>query len=493
MAEMHGYDWVSKWALYSPNHIALQEHGSEAVISYKDLNEKADALSSYFNNGLRLQKGDRIACIAMYSISYVVLFVACQKTGIILVPLNYRLASKELGEIIHDADPKFIFAQDQFSSLIPQSHHYQLLELDFHSIPLNTTYDRTSIDEDDPIMILYTSGTSGSPKGVLYSHKMLFWNSINTEISLHINSNSKTIIVMPSFHTGGWNVLLTPLLHHGGFTYLMQKFDAEEVMQKIEETQCNVFMGVPTMLAMMAQESSFEKWNPKYLDYIIVGGEAMPLALIEKYAKKNIAIRQGYGMTEVGPNLTSLHQDDAIRKMGSIGRPNFYVDIKIIKENGDSALVDENGELWLKGPMVTKAYFRNDEASLNAFSEDGHWFKTGDIVRQDSEQYLFIIDRLKNMFISGGENVYPAEVERALRKMKAIKECAVIGIPDEKWGEVGKAFIVINEGHDVCDQDITSHCSIYLAKYKIPKQIIFINKLPKTDSGKINHKILKNL
>lgn len=157
------------------------------------------------------------------------------KTGIILVPLNYRLASKELGEIIHDADPKFIFAQDQFSSLIPQSHHDKLLELDFHSIPLNTTYDRTSIDEDDPIMILYTSGTSGSPKGVLYSHKMLFWNSINTEISLHINSNSKTIIVMPSFHTGGWNVLLTPLLHHGGFTYLMQKFDAEEVMQKLKK------------------------------------------------------------------------------------------------------------------------------------------------------------------------------------------------------------------------------------------------------------------
>jgi len=490
MKEMHGYDWISKWALYSPDHIALEEHGTNSKINFADLNQFADNLSFYLTHDLKLMQGDRIACLSLYSIDYVILLVACQKTGIILVPLNYRLSSSELTEILDDADVRYIYSQENFKNLISSQFHALILDIHFQTKQSSSPqFAKPQILEDDPIMILYTSGTSGKAKGVLYSHKMMFWNSINTAISLHLNANSKTIIVMPPFHTGGWNVLLTPLLHFGGYSYLMQKFEAKEVMQKILETDCNLFMAVPTMLSMMAQESSFESWNPDKLKYIIVGGEAMPLALIDKFAKKNISIRQGYGMTEVGPNLTSLHQDDAIRKMGSIGRPNFYVEVKIVKENGEAAAVNENGELWIKGPMVTKAYFRNETASSLAFTEDKLWFKTGDIVRQDEEQYLYIVDRLKNMYISGGENVYPAEIERVLRKMESIKECAVIGISDAKWGEVGKAFIVVNS--PLTEVEIIAHCQQNLAKFKIPKQFVFISELPKTDSGKINHKALK--
>lgn len=222
---------------------------------------------------------------------------------------------------------------------------------------------------------------------------------------------------------------------------------------------------------------------------MIVGGESMPIPLIRKYAEKGVAIRQGYGMTEVGPNLTSLHQDDAIRKIGSIGRPNFYVRHRIVNEEGKDADVNQSGELWLQGPMVTPGYWHNEEAGKNAFSEDGLWFKTGDIVREDEDKYLYIVDRLKNMFISGGENVYPAEIERVLRQIPEVKDCAVTGVKDDKWGEVGKAFLVLNA--PVTEEKIKSFCMENLAKFKIPKHFVYLESLPRTDSGKIDKKALK--
>lgn len=252
-------------------------------------------------------------------------------------------------------------------------------------------------------------------------------------------------------------------------------------------------MGVPTMLGMMANEKSFEISDLSCLDYIIVGGESMPIPLIERYATKGVAIRQGYGMTEVGPNLTSLHQDDAINKKGSIGRPNFYVQHRIIHENGHDCKANEAGELWLRGPMVTPGYWHNDIATKDAFSPDGQWFKTGDIVIEDEDKYLYIVDRLKNMFISGAENVYPAEIEKVLRQLADIQECAVIGVKDEKWGEVGKAFIVKPAESLISDEEIRNFCISKLAKYKVPKYITFIAALPKTDSGKIDRKLLKFL
>jgi len=348
------------------------------------------------------------------------------------------------------------------------------------------------VDEDHPIFILYTSGTTGKPKGVLYSHKMLFWNSVNTAMTLKINSDSKTVVVMPPFHTGGWNVLLTPFLHHGGTVYLCNKFEPNLTLSLLDQKECNIFMGVPTMLAMMANEIDFETSNLSKLDYIIVGGESMPIPLIERYAQKGVAIRQGYGMTEVGPNLTSLHQDDAIRKKGSIGRPNFYVEIKIVGESGNEVAHNEPGELWLRGPMVTKGYWKNEKATKEAFSDDGNWFKTGDMVIEDSEKYLYIVDRLKNMFISGAENVYPAEIEKIIIQNPKVKECCVIGVKDEKWGEVGKAFIALRE-QPISEDEIKSFCLKHLAKFKVPKYYHFLDELPKSDSGKIDRKKLKSL
>jgi len=245
---------------------------------------------------------------------------------------------------------------------------------------------------------------------------------------------------------------------------------------------------------MMAQQENFTQANFETLLYIIVGGEPMPIPLIEQYDKLGVAIRQGYGMTEVGPNLTSLPEQDAIRKKGSIGWPNFYVDIRVVKEDGSEANTDETGELWLRGPMVMPAYWNNPEMTRTAFSPDGQWFKSGDLVRCDEGGYIFVVDRLKNMYISGAENVYPAEIERVINTIEGVAESVVIGVKDERWGEVGKAIIAWRPGVNIpSDDSIRDYVARQLAKFKIPKYFMSLEELPKNDAGKLDRAKLKRL
>lgn len=499
MKKVRQADWIAKWALYSPDKIAIKEFESGRTLSYRQLNNLGEHLAQYFTQQFDLKPRDRVAILAENSLAHVVLFCAAQKANFTLVPLNYRLAVGEIEYLLNDASPSLLLAEKTFrerlsssEATIKISHHWPWEELEnFCDQQKDHTANRCSppsIDEDDPIFILYTSGTTGFPKGALYTHKMLLWNSINTAISLIVNSESRTLNCMPFFHTGGWNVLLTPFLHHGAYTCLLKKFEARTVLQLLSTEETTLFMGVPTMLKMIANETAFSTTSLASLYYIIVGGEPMPIPLIEIWHEKGVPIRQGYGMTEVGPNLTSLHQDDAIRKKGSIGRPNFYVETQIVNEKGEKVSPQTPGELWLRGPMVTPGYWAKPTASEAAFC-DG-WFKTGDRVVEDEEGYLYIIDRIKNMFISGGENVYPAEVERILVGHPAIAEVAVIGVAHEKWGEVGKAFIVLNAHMTLDESAIITYAESRLARFKIPKHFHFLEALPKNDTGKINRKVL---
>jgi fatty-acyl-CoA synthase len=280
-----------------------------------------------------------------------------------------------------------------------------------------------------------------------------------------------------------------PFMHHGAYTLVMRNFDAEKVIQALEDYEMTVFWAVPTMLKMMAESHIFNQVSLKRLRYFVVGGEAMPIPLIEKWHAKDIMIRQGYGLTEVGPNVTSLNHQDAIKKQGSIGKPNFYYDVKIADSEGNAVEAGEQGEFLLKGPCVTPGYWNNPEATKETIV-DG-WFHTGDIVRQDEEGYIYVVDRLKNMYISGGENVYPAEVEYILRQHKAVEEVAIIGVPDEKWGESGMAFVVLKKDSEASPESLTAFCRERLAKYKIPKHFRFMTALPKNDAGKIDRKYLK--
>ncbi|HEY1079130.1 MAG TPA: AMP-binding protein, partial [Bdellovibrio sp.] len=336
--------------------------------------------------------------------------------------------------------------------------------------------------ESDPVMILYTSGTTGAPKGAILTYKMLFWNSINTTLRLNISQNDCIVIFLPFFHTGGWNVLTTPFIHRGAKVVFLKKFDAEQILSLSEQEKATMIFGVPTTMDMMARSALFEKVDLKSVRYAIVGGEPMPIELIKTWDKKGIPIRQGYGLTEFGPNVFSLNEEDSIRKIGSIGFPNFYIEAKVVDNEGRELADEQVGELVLRGPMCMQGYWHNEKATQETIKEG--WLYTGDLVRRDSEGYYYVVGRKKDMYISGGENVYPPEVEQILRAHPKVLEVAVVGVPDEKWGEVGKAFVVAEDA-SVSVDELLNHCVQNLAKFKIPKHFVFLKSLPKGDSGKI--------
>ena len=491
---MHNKDWIAQWALYSPEHTALKEYETGRSLTYQELNAQANYLAQRFIEKAGLQPGDRLMIMSEQCLELVGLFSMAQKTGIILVPVNYRLAPSEINYLISDARPSLLIAEQKFADKLKQlktDTSITWLE-DLQQELENTSeahFKSQSIPDEHPLFILYTSGTTGFPKGAIYTHKMLFWNSINTTLSLSLSAEDLTINCAPTFHTGGWNVLLSPLLHRGGTVGLLKKFDADRVLQLMEADQCKVFFGVPTMLKMMAESAAFATADLSQLRYFIVGGEALPLEVIRTWHDRGVKIRQGYGLTEVGPNLTSLHQDDAETKIGSIGRPNFYVEYKLVGEEHKPVATGQIGEFCLKGPMVTPGYWQNQEATDKALV-DG-WFHTGDLVREDEQGYLYVVDRKKSMFISGGENVYPAEVERVIRQLSTVNEAAVIGVPDEQWGEVGKAFVSMKNGAAFEADELRQHCLQHLAKYKVPKHWVMLIELPKNDSGKLDRKQLK--
>ena len=495
------FDWFKKWNVYNPDKVAFKEYETQRELTYGQINNLANATATYFFDELGLKKGDRIAVLSENNLEYMVLFSLAQKTGITIVPLNYRLTTRELDFMLTDSDPMLLIWEVQFAEKIMQAPHFEnivhKLEMDRLS-ELHQQFKqkehaafelKDSFDEDHPIFLIYTSGTTAFPKGAMYTHKMLFWNSMNTEIRLDITSSDRAINCAPPFHTGSWNVLLATFVLHGAYTLLMRNFDADAVLEQMEKDEHTIFWGVPTMLKMMEASNKFKSVNHERIRYFVIGGEAMPIPLIKTWADKGVPVRQGYGLTEVGPNVTSLDHSDAIRKQGSIGTPNFFYDVKLVDADGIEVDDNEIGEFILKADTVTPGYWKNEEATKNTI-RDG-WFHTGDLMTRDEEGYYYVVDRIKNMYISGGENVYPAEVEHLIMQLEEVKDVAIIGVPHPKWGETGKAFVVKKEGAEITEQQIIDYCIENLAKYKTPQFVEFLNALPVNNAGKIDRKAMR--
>lgn len=492
---MHNFqtDWLAKWAGYTPGRMFIREHNRNISWTYNDFNKRTGAFAKFLTDEHKIKEGDRIAIYSKNSSEHVLLFSACIKTGAIIVPLNFRLTPREINTLLSDAQPSLCYYDAAFREEVEKldlprnTVKADLSEisgflLDDNAEPRHTP--AKSFTTDHPVMILYTAGTTGLSKGVIITHRMLFWNSVNTGLRLDLTSSDHTQSFAPFFHTGGWNVLFTPFLHHGASHTLLTHFDPDLILSLMEREKATILFGVPTMLQMMADSSLFNKVDLSTVRYAIVGGAPMPIPLINKWHEKGVYIRQGYGLTEVGPNTFSLHQNDAIRKKGSIGFPNFYIDAKIVNGKGEEAGANEVGELWMRSPVVTPGYWKKEKETAEAIT-DG-WFHTGDMMRRDEDGYYYVVDRKKNMFISGGENVYPAEIESFLLTNDKVKEAAVIGVPDEKWGEVGKAFVVLKKPGLIKAEELIKYCTGNLAKYKIPKFIVFLDDLPKNEAGKID-------
>lgn len=490
-------DWIKRWATYRPDKLAVREHDSGRQLTYGALEGLSARAAAFLQEKLGMGKGSRVAVLAEFCLEYIVLFGTAQKLGIVLVPLNYRLTGREIAYMLDNSKPDLLIADEKYFPLLEGQEALQAIRHILKPVAFMQGAEgyhaeqevNEMLEADHPLFILYTSGTTGFPKGAIYTHGMAFWNSINTSTRLDITSQDHTLICMPPFHTGGWNVFLTPFLHHGASFTLLSKFEAGAVLRLLEDEKATLFMAVPTMLKMMLDAPEFREVALESIRYFIVGGEALPIPTIESWHEKGVLIRQGYGLTEAGPNITSLNHEDATLKKGSIGQPNFYVEYKLVDEEGRLVEQGQPGELWLSGPMVTPGYWQNKEATKAALEKG--WFKTGDVALEDRDGFLYIVDRKKNMYISGGENVYPAEVEQFLLTHPAIEEVAVVGVPDERWGESGKAFVSLREGAMLGEQEVIAWCRVGLAKYKIPKYVHFIGELPKTDTGKIARKLLK--
>ncbi len=499
---METFDWFAKWAIYKPHKVAFKEHDGGRAYTFSQIDLLARCTANWLANTYNVGKGDRVAVLADNCLEYIVLFSVAQKMGIVLVPMNYRLATAELGFMLGDSMPKVLFVESKYAdklrgkeSIFSGEHLLPLIQLtNLHGQWLRGSspshYEAQILTEDSPLMLIYTSGSTGFPKGAMYSHKMLFWNAINTQIRLEITSQDRALNCAPPFHTGAWNVLLTPFILQGAYTLLMRAFDADQVLDVLENDRHTVFWGVPTMLKMMAESGNFHRVDLSNVRYFVVGGESMPIPLIELWHRKGVPVRQGYGLTEVGPNVTSLDHTDAIRKRGSIGTANFFYSIKLVDENGNEVPQGHIGELAIKAPTVTPGYWKNPEATRASLRKG--WFHTGDLMRQDEQGYLYVVDRIKNLYISGGENVYPAEVEQVLRKHPRIAEVAIVGVPEPKWGEVGCAYVVLHTGQECSADELTSFCQEWLAKYKIPKHFQFLQQLPLNNAGKIDRRTLKN-
>lgn len=490
-------DWLKRWAQYAPESVAIRCADTDRTFTYRDFYERSAALALVLRERHGIAAGDRVAILALNEPETFFLFFALQRLGAMLVPVNFRFTAREVDHVLQDSGAKLFIYQAGFADVVEKLtvRPAELLAFEGEAGLQGRLFDSPlaqviplAADAEDPVMILYTSGTTGAPKGALINHRMLFWNSVNTGLRLQVTSADCSIIFHPLFHTSGWNVLSTPFFHHGARIVMLKKFDPARVLELTEKEGVTVLFGVPTMMDMMARAENFAAVNLSSVRFAIVGGEPMPVPLINTWAERGIPIRQGFGLTEFGPGVFSLEAADGIRKAGSIGFPNFYVETRVVDAEGRDVGVDEVGELWLKGPVCTPGYWQNEQATAEAI-RDG-WFLTGDLVRVDAEGYFYVVGRKKEMFISGAENVYPAEIEKYLRGLKGLREVAVVGVKDPKWGEVGKCFYATEDGRALPEEALRDYCLAGLAKYKIPKSFVHLPELPKGHSGKIQRRDL---
>jgi fatty-acyl-CoA synthase len=344
--------------------------------------------------------------------------------------------------------------------------------------------ERPALDLEDTHLIVFTGGTTGLPKGAMLPHRLTFWNSVNTIVSWGLRPDDIQPLLFPLFHTGGWNVLSIPFYHIGAETVLMGDFNPEETLRIIEERKCTIVIGVPTMFKMKAQSDMFHKTDISSVRVFISGGAPCPVAIMENYWNRGKPFKMGYGLTEVGPNNFYLPESEIKKKPTTVGFPVFHADMKIVDDDGNALPDDEVGELLLRGPHAFSGYWDDPEETAETVEEDG-WVHTGDLAVRDDEGFYAIVGRKKDMFISGGENVFPTEIEELLYKHPAVLEAAVIGVPDEKWGEVGKAFVTVKKSKKLEPEDLREYLKDKLAKYKMPKYYEIRDSLPMSGAGKI--------
>ncbi len=486
---IHG-DWLAKRASYHPSRVALIDLDRARALTWADLDAAASAGASALHQQ-GVGPGDRVAVLASNRLDQIELFFACARLGAILVPMNWRLAVPELAVILLDAAPSVLLYEREMAQTVAE-----LATVAAHSMPIEgwqhdldaPAPSPAALTADTPAMLLYTSGSTGTPKGAVITHGNLVWNIINTCTGWDLRADDVTLAHTPLFHTGGWNVLTLPLLHQGGTVLLTRAFDPAVTLRVIEDHQVSVLFAVPTMFTDLLKALDERPTELSSLRWAISGGAPCPPPLIEAWCALGVPLKQGYGLTEVGPNCFVFPDGHEIERSGTVGLAMPHLHTRLVDESGVQVPPGEVGELQLRGPTVCAGYWNNPGATAAALSPDG-WFSTGDLMRADADGWHSVVGRRKEMFISGGENVYPAEVERVLYGIPGVLEAAVVPAAHARWGEVGHAFVALVGGGGDPGQ-IRSFCRAELAGYKVPKHVTILPELPKGPTGKIARLVL---
>ncbi|WP_198929168.1 AMP-binding protein [Marinobacter sp. X15-166B] len=499
------FDLLAQRAQATPERPALEDTHDGVTYNYRELNARAARFAAAARQHWRLAPGDRVAYLGHNRAEFFVMLFGCAKAGLILVPLNWRLARPELQMLMADAEPGALIYGEEFAET---AHHLTTagvlgIALEDTCIADNHTCYQQDLanatpdlsphpvrSPDRPWYLLYTSGTTGRPKGVIQTFRMMESNYFNIGVAVGLTQDDVLLNVLPLFHTAGINLYSSAVLLAGGCVLVSRTFDAGHTLTLLAE-RATVFFAVPAIYQALREVPAFDARTLANVRSWGCGGAPLPLSVAKQYADDGIRIRTGMGMTETGPTVFLLDEDAVLNKPGSVGKPQLLVEVRIVDTHGKDVVRGAAGELLIRGPGVTPGYWNRPKATADAFSSEG-WFHSGDVARCDSDGCYYIVDRWKDMFISGGENVYPAEVENVLREHPAIADVAVIGIADDHWGEVGKAYFSLAGQTRAPDtEELKAFCRARLAGYKVPRVFECLQQLPRNAVGKITKQSLR--
>lgn len=493
-------DVLGERARLSPHAVALIHVATRRQFTYAELNRRALQCARVWTDLCALVPGDRVCILSENRVEYVDAFWAAGKSGIILVPLGTRSTAHELQQILADCGPRCLMYSARYEKLAKELQQLVAFE---HSISLDAedsapntlsyaeSIDRvrpdplpTRVQPEDIFCLLYTSGTTGRPKGVMTPHRQIAWNAYNTVISWQLRESDRIQVYTPMYHAGGLAAFMTPLFAIGGSIVLHDGFDAADVLRAFRDYECTLFFGVPTIFKMLLDSSELSALDRSHLRWVASGGAPLPVQVLHAYQQRGLIFHQGYGLTEVGVNCFTMSDEDSVRKGGSIGRPLMFTEAKLLDSKGSPVATNEVGELCLRGPHVCRGYWNNPAATAKVLDPEG-WFHTGDLARCDEDGFFFIAGRSKDMIISGGVNIYPAEIEKELLEHPAIAEVSVMGMADETWGEVPVAFVALKSGARTSELELIEFLRPRINKIKLPRQVIFIEALPRNAYGKV--------
>lgn len=500
--------WVQRWSELHPDKTAIIFEGRQ--IAYRALHRAANRTACWLQS-LGIEKGDRLAVLLENCPEFIELYLACARLGAIFVPINFRLAAAEIDYLIKHCRPRLLVFSRRFRETV------DCLELDAYRPPLyvaivgdnsengrildydaeTESFDGQSpfvtpslgpTDPEEPHVIMYTSGTTGRPKGAVLSHRKTFFNCLNAEIFFQLSFEDRMLVLLPLFHSGGLFIQASPCLYRGATLLIHPRFDAVKAFNDIEHYQVTKLLGVPTVYRSLLDVDPERKRDLASLTVCAIGGEKVTPGLLAECWQNGFALRQIMGQTETSILLWAS-EEESLQRPGTVGRPVFHAEVTLIDSQGRRVGPNQIGEIAVRGSILMKEYWQDPVQTEQVLG--GGWLRTGDLARMDDEGYFYLVDRAKDMYISGGENVYPAEIERVLREHPDVDDVAVVGSPDERWGEVGHAFVICKSETCLTEESLLSFCREKLAGYKLPKIITFCATFPRTPLGKVRKFMLQ--